>query len=107
MDQIVNNIQLTWKLAWMLRTYRIYNSTVKFSKYEFYNKLLDGVILLRITPGVNWIQLIYIYIYIYKKLDFLYKIFLQLLYFTATSRFSLISLVDYSITFFFSLEEKT
>ena len=51
MDQMVNNIQLTWKLAWMLRTYRIYNSMVKFSKYELYNKLLDGVTLLRVTPS--------------------------------------------------------
>ena len=28
----------------MLKTY---NSTVRFSKYEFYNKLLDGITLLR------------------------------------------------------------
>ena len=33
----------------MLRTY---NSTVEFLKYEFNNKLLDSVILFRITPGV-------------------------------------------------------
>ena len=45
MDQMVNNIQLTWKLAWMLRTYRTCNSTVGFSKYEFYNKLLSDVTL--------------------------------------------------------------
>ena len=31
------------KLACMLITYRTYNSTVGFSKYEFNNKLLDGV----------------------------------------------------------------
>ena len=37
----------------MLSTYRIYNSMVKFSKYEFYNKLLDGVTLLRVTPNVT------------------------------------------------------
>ena len=37
----------------MLRTYRIYNSTVKFSKYEFYNKLLDGVTLFRVTLSVT------------------------------------------------------
>ena len=36
---------------------------VGFSKYEFYNKLLDGVILIKITPSVTWTQLIYIYIY--------------------------------------------
>ena len=36
------------------------------SKYEFYNKLLDGVTLLRVTLGVTWIEpYIYIYIYIY------------------------------------------
>ena len=64
---MVNNIQLTWKLAWMLRTCnstlkfskymlrtcRTYNSTLKFSKYEFYNKLLDGVTLLKVTLSVT------------------------------------------------------
>ena len=64
---MVNYIRLAWKLVCMLRKYIKYNSTVGFSKYKFNNKLLDGVILLRITPGLNWIQLIYIYIYIYKK----------------------------------------
>ena len=37
----------------MLRTYRTYNSMVVFSKYEFNNKLLGGVTLLRVTPGVT------------------------------------------------------
>ena len=37
----------------MLRTYRTYNSTVRFSKYEFNNKLLSGVTLLRVIPGVT------------------------------------------------------
>ena len=37
---------------------------VGFSKYEFYDKLLGGVTLLRVTPGVTWTQPIYIYIYI-------------------------------------------
>ena len=50
MDWMVNNIQLTW----MLRTYRTCNSTVRFSKYEFYNKLLGGVTLLRVTPYITW-----------------------------------------------------
>ena len=45
----------------MLRTYRTCNLTVRFSKYEFYNKLLGGIILLRITPGVTRTQP-YIYI---------------------------------------------
>ena len=60
MNWIVNNIQLTWKLARMLKTY---NSTVRFSKYEFYNKLLDGITLLRVTPDITWTQIIYIYIF--------------------------------------------
>ena len=34
---------------------------VGFSKYEFYNKLLGGVTLLRITLGITWTQP-----YIYK-----------------------------------------
>ena len=48
----------------MLRTYRIYNSTIRFSKYEFYNKKLGGVTLFRVIPGVTWTQPIYVYIYI-------------------------------------------
>ena len=49
MDQMVNNIRLIWKLACILRTYRTYNSTVRFSKYKFYNKLLSGVTLYSVT----------------------------------------------------------
>ena len=47
MDQIINNIQLVWKLACMLikNVYTTCNLTVRFSKYVFNNKLLDGVIL--------------------------------------------------------------
>ena len=37
----------------MLRTYKTYNSMVRLSKYEFYNKLLSGVTLLKVTPGVT------------------------------------------------------
>ena len=51
----------------MLRTY---NLMVGFSKYEFYNKLLGGVTLLRVTSGVTWTQLslsIYIYILVQKE----------------------------------------
>ena len=68
MDRMVNNnIQLTW----LLRTYRTYNSTVRFSKYKFYNKLLVSVTLLKVTLGVTWIQpFIYIYIYIYVRTSF-------------------------------------
>ena len=56
----------------MLKTYRICNSTVRFSKYKFYYKLLDGITFLRIIPGVAWTQHLYIYIYmcvcVYKLL---------------------------------------
>ena len=65
MDLMVSYIRLAWKLACMLKTYRTCNSTIGFSKYEFYNKLLGGVTLLRIIPDVTWIQPIYTYIYIY------------------------------------------
>ena len=74
MDQMVNNIQLTWKSALMLKTYRTCNSTVEFSKYELYNKLLVGVTLFRITLGITWTQPIYIHTHIIllllKKLHF-------------------------------------
>ena len=57
---MVNYIQLSC----MLRTYRTCNSTMGFSNYKFYNKLFGDVILLRITPGITWTQLIYIYIWV-------------------------------------------
>ena len=50
---MVNYIQITWKLAWLLRTYKTCNLTVRFSRYEFYNKLIGDVILLKITLGVT------------------------------------------------------
>ena len=50
---MVNNIQLAWKLTYILRTYRTCNSTVGFSKYKFYNKLLGDVTLLKVTPGAT------------------------------------------------------
>ena len=53
MDRMVNYIWSSWKLAWILRTYRTCNSTVRFSKYEFNNKLLGGVTLLKVTLGVT------------------------------------------------------
>ena len=49
MDRMVNNIQLSW----ILKTYRIYNSIVRFLKYKFYNKLLDGITLLRLIASVT------------------------------------------------------
>ena len=42
------------KIACMLRTYRTCNPTVRFSKYEFNNKLLDDVTFFKITIGVIW-----------------------------------------------------
>ena len=55
----------------MLRTYRMCNSTVGFSKYKFYNKLLVGVALLRVskkrkkksqvTPSVTLVKLRLLY----------------------------------------------
>ena len=66
MNQIVNNIWLIWKLTYILRTYRICNSIVRFSKNEINNKLLGGVILLRVTPNLNLTH-IYIYIYIERE----------------------------------------
>ena len=43
---------------------------VGFLKYEFNNKLLDSVTLFRVTSGITWTQLIYIY-----KIFFFDKIF--------------------------------
>ena len=40
----------------MLRSYRTYNQTVGFSKYDFNNKLLVGVTFFRVTLGVTWTQ---------------------------------------------------
>ena len=57
MNQMVNYI----RLACILRTYKTYNSTIGFSKYEFNNKLLGGITLLRVTSSVTWTP-IYIYI---------------------------------------------
>ena len=52
MGKWVNYIQL----ACMLRPYRTCNSTVRFSKYEFNNKLLGGVTFFRVTLGVTYTQ---------------------------------------------------
>ena len=53
---MVNYTWLAWKLACTLRTYRACNSTVGFSKYEFNNKLLDGVTVFRVTSDVTRTQ---------------------------------------------------
>ena len=55
-DQIVNYIQLAWKLVCMLRPYRKCNPTIGILKYEFNNKLLGGVTFFRVTSSVNWSQ---------------------------------------------------
>ena len=54
----VNYNWLTWILIYILKTYKTCNPMVKFLKYEFYSKLLDGVTLdgvtlLRVTSGVT------------------------------------------------------
>ena len=51
---MVNYIRLALTLACMLRTYKTWDSTVRFSKYEFNNKLLVGVTFFRVTSGVTW-----------------------------------------------------
>ena len=43
-------------MACILRPYRTYNPMVKFSKYEFNNKLLGGVTFFRVMLGVTWTQ---------------------------------------------------
>ena len=53
MNRIVNYIWLVWNLTCILRTYRTIIPTVGFSKYEFNNKLLSGVTLLKVTPSVT------------------------------------------------------
>ena len=50
---MVNYIRFVWQLACMLRIYRKYNPTVRFSKYEFNNKLLGGVTFFKVTSGVT------------------------------------------------------
>ena len=37
----------------MLKIYRTYNSTVRFSNFELYNKLLGDVTLFRVKLGVT------------------------------------------------------
>ena len=55
-DQMVNYTWLVWKFSCMLRTYKKYDPTVVFSKYEFNNKLLLCVTFFRVTSGVTWTQ---------------------------------------------------
>ena len=53
-DWMINYIKLAYKLACMLKIYRTCNSTVEFLKYEFNNKLLNDIILLKVILGVTW-----------------------------------------------------
>ena len=55
MDQMVNNNWLVWILVCMLRTYRTYNPTLRFSKYKLNNKLLNDVTLLRVNYITQYI----------------------------------------------------
>ena len=49
---MVNYIRFVWNLTCILRTYTTYNPTVGFAKYEFNNKLLDGVTFFRVTMNI-------------------------------------------------------
>ena len=64
---MVNYTWFAWKLACTLRTYRKCNPTVDFSKYEFNNNLLIGVIFFRVISCVTctqpYIRLHYLYIF--------------------------------------------
>ena len=53
MLQVFYGMMVHIYLACMLRTYRTYNLIVGFSKYEFNNKLLSGITLLRVISGVT------------------------------------------------------
>ena len=70
---MVNNIRLVWNLEHMFRTYRTCNPTMKFSKYKFINKLLGGVILIRVTSDVTWTKL-------YVNYNSLLKINIEIVY---------------------------
>ena len=50
--QMLNYIQLAWKLTCLLKLYRTCNPMVGFSKYEFNNKLLDSVAFFWVMSGV-------------------------------------------------------
>ena len=78
MDQIVNNIQLTWNLVRILKAYKTCNSTIRSSKYEFYNKLLTAVTLLKVKSGETWTQPIYIY-NVYVTNAYFFSFFLRIL----------------------------
>ena len=73
----------------MLRTYRTCNPTVRFSKYEFNNKLSGSVTLLRITSCVTWTQSVCMYVCMYVCMHivvvnwffiFLYRISYHIMY---------------------------
>ena len=59
-DQIINNVQLTWFFACTLRIKRTCNPMVGFSNFLFNKKLLDGV------TCVTWTHHVYIYRHTYK-----------------------------------------
>ena len=49
---MINNFRFVQNLTCMLRTYRICNSSVRFSKYEFNKNLSNGITLLKIISCV-------------------------------------------------------
>ena len=86
-DQMVIYTQLAWKLACLLRTDRTCNPTIVFSKYEFNNKLLDGVIFFSVTSGVTWTRIFLNSMWILINLSLDYIIFI---YFSCLHNFKVI-----------------
>ena len=64
---MIYNNWLTWTLVYMLRIYIKCNPTVKFLKYNFNNKSLVGITLIKVCIYIY----IYIYIFIYNELGYL------------------------------------
>ena len=86
-DQMVIYTRLAWKLACLLRTDRTCNPTIVFSKYEFNNKLLDGVIFFSVTSGVTWTRIFLNSMWILINLPLDYIIFI---YFSCLHNFKVI-----------------
>ena len=47
---------MAWKLACMLKPHKTCNPMVRFSKYEFNNKLLGGITFFKITSDITGTQ---------------------------------------------------
>ena len=51
----------------MLRIYKTYNLSMRFSKYKFYNKLLRDITLLKVIVGGTLSQFKFIYLFIFYR----------------------------------------